>query len=162
LFICLKHIYQRAYNAQKETPRGPGVGYDDPLERTKDALRAVKTAGEDGNEWGTRLYTDGEKYYFTELSTDGLSNYVSIPGVPDGFTGQGTVHNHPASNSWLSGGSHFDVNSDMGQAYRHQTTFWSIDADGHVYRYVPPRIGGSNFSYQTTKHGTLPGFDGAL
>ena len=150
------------FSAPKDIQRGPGVGYDDPLERTKDALRAVKTSGEDGNEWGARLYTDGEKYYFTEPSTDGFNNYVGFPGVPQGFAGQGTVHNHPASNSWLSGGSHFDLRSDMGQAYKHQTTFWSIDADGHVYRYIPPKIGGSDFSYQTTRHNTLQGFGGPL
>lgn len=97
----------------------------------------MKVAGENGNEWSSTLYTDGENYYFSELNTDGASNHVSYPAIPKGFKADGYVHNHPKGVSPWPSGPEGGVFSDVGFATIRQKPVWNIDHEGYVYRYIP-------------------------
>ena len=116
--------------------RGSGVAYSDPNQRTRDALLDVYSAGANGYEHGTRLYTDGESHYYTPLHTDNVYDSVTPPNVPDGYTGEGGVHNHPVpGNPWLS------QDGDILWSHRNQEPIWGIsNRDGSIHRYEPPPI----------------------
>jgi len=144
---------------------GPNTPYSDPIARTKDALLDVKTLGDaEGAEYGSRLYNDGENYFYTTPYTDGKKDRVSVGRAPDGFKAGGFVHNHLGT--WpLSHGSH---RSDVGSADARGITFWGIDRRGFVGRYIPgpagSSLGSGTFQYSgwPVKEGGIPRFSGAL
>jgi hypothetical protein len=167
--IVSNHLRKAAIKESTPSRRGADVPYDDPVLRTKDAARTLLERSSDGNEHAAALYTDGEKYYFTEPVTDGLTHEVRVPRHPDGFTLEGIIHNHPGENFWPSVGSGlFDL--DTGRANLLQVPVWTVGTDAHLYRYVPqplPLDGPANGQFQSSRYdpnrpGGIPGFNGRV